>query len=69
MGMIEPLRIILDGEEFNANPLKSFESGNWNLGKQVIMGTTVDEVYIPTYVPIPIRERFYQVIFALVCVN
>lgn len=43
-GVVEPFRPIVDYDEFENQPLELFKNGIWNKEKEVIVGTTSDEL-------------------------
>jgi len=43
-GAIEPFRPVIDGVEFKAQPLTLFKNGLWQSHKELIIGTTNEEM-------------------------
>jgi len=60
-GLVEPWRAILDGLEFNTEPMKAFRDGTWHSNKTLIFGSTSEEIYIQPYWPWPMNKQLFQV--------
>ena len=43
-GTIEPFRPIIDGTEYTSQPLTMFKNGEWHTDKEIIIGTTQEEM-------------------------
>ena len=76
-GAIEPFRPVIDGVEFTAQPLTLFKNGLWHSQKELIIGTTHEEmawvqaVFNSINFPLPkaifnvidLKSRFYFKLF------
>ena len=64
-GAIEPFRPVIDGTEFRAQPLTLFKNGQWQSHKELIIGTTSEEMAwveaVFTSIGIPLPKRLFEV--------
>lgn len=44
MGLVEPFRPIIDGNEFTDHPLHLYRDGKWNSAKDMIVGVATEEL-------------------------
>ena len=64
-GAIEPFRPVIDGTEFTAQPLTLFKNGQWHSHKELIIGTTNEEMAwieaVFTSIETPMSKKLFEV--------